>query len=56
MVQAVLEQTGTVLEQTSLLLDSLAVSRFDHAWLQALSVNIRLGWKGTDSLAYLAPF
>ncbi len=33
MGQAVLELTGMVLEWSSLVLDLLAVSMFDHAWL-----------------------
>ncbi len=32
--QAALERTGTVLEWTSLILDLLAISRFDHACFQ----------------------
>ncbi len=38
--QALLEQTGTVLEWASLILDLLAVLRFDHAclWLQEAAV------------------
>ncbi len=40
MGQVVLEQTGTVLERTSIVLDLLAVSRIDHACLLMRAVTV----------------